>query len=301
MEGIINFFKPQNMTSHDAVGFMRRMTGIRRIGHTGTLDPMAQGVLPICIGKATRLIEYLEGDKWYSAVMTLGMDSETQDIWGGDLHETPIDKMPSEEEVEHVLKSFEGPLIQCVPGFSAQKYNGKKLYEYARAGEDIPVKEKRVDIKQIIVNSYDKKKKEIKFDVHCSKGTYIRTICSDAGAKFHTTAVMSYLLRTEASGLDISGSVTKDEMEDEKSRSGNMDKYVQNAEEYLNLKNIIIDGSKADRFRSGIKIDADCEKARQYGIFFINDAGDKEFLGIGLGVMTGGNSQIQPKKVFPKR
>lgn len=294
MDGIVNFCKPQNMTSHDAVGFMRRMTGIRRIGHTGTLDPMAQGVLPICIGKATRLIEYLEGDKWYSAVMKLGFESETQDIWGEDLHETDLPQMPSRQEVEDVLKSFEGSLTQRVPGFSAQKYKGRKLYEYARAGEEIPVKEKQVNIKKIIVNEYDTVNKEVKFDIHCSKGTYIRTICKDAGNKLGTTAVMSYLLRTEASSLKIADSITKDELEDAKSSSGNIDKYIQDAAQYLSLDSIIVSKGDATGFRSGLRIPAHCEKTKKYGVYFINHKNEREFLGIG----TGAGEHIQPKKVF---
>lgn len=302
MDGIVNFMKPADMTSHDAVSFFRRLTGIRRIGHTGTLDPMATGVLPICIGKATRLIEYLSGDKAYRAILKLGMTSETGDIWGQHIissHE--LTKYPADEEIESVLMSFKGQIEQQVPGFSAQKHNGRKLYEYARAGEDIPVKKKVVNIKDVTVKSIDAEKNEIMMEIECSKGTYIRTICTDAGEKLGTGGLMSMLIRTNAGGLDIADSVTMEELEEEKKNSGNIDKFISTPSKYLShMKKITLNEHDSKKFANGISIELDGT-----GFSIVKDAvctvytTDKDNQELLIGIGTGSSSnQLKPRKVI---
>jgi tRNA pseudouridine55 synthase len=217
MNGIIVVDKPQDMTSHDVINIMRRATGVKRIGHSGTLDPMATGVLPIFIGKATRLIEYATSSggaqaKAYSATMRLGVQTDTADIWGEEITESSA-PMPPDDEIRTVIASFVGEQVQVPPMYSAIKVNGKKLYEYARAGQELPeglVKTRTVAISRIDIANIDRAKKEISIDVVCSKGTYIRTLCADIGNVFGTFAAMTELRRTMSDGFTLTGSVTAD-------------------------------------------------------------------------------------------
>lgn len=295
MNGIINFLKPAGMTSHDAISFFRKVTGIKKIGHTGTLDPMACGVLPICIGKSTRLIEYINSDKSYRTIMKLGVHSETQDIWGKDLRTVPMNKKPTLKEVESALNSFKGEVIQQVPGFSAQKHNGKKLYEYAREGNDIPVKKKSVNINNIMVIDYNISKNEVLFDLDCSKGTYVRTICHEAGKILNTNAVMSFLLRTSAGGMSINDAVTIEEIIDSVNEAGNIYKYLEKPEKYLELENIIICPNDATKFQNGISIAANVVDEVEYAVVIENNEKTYSLVGIGIGK----NNSLKPKKVFP--
>ncbi len=295
MDGIINFLKPAGMTSHDAVSFFRRLTGIRKVGHTGTLDPMAAGVLPICIGKATRLIEYLEGDKSYRAIMRLGVKSETGDIWGNELETVEVPKILELEGINECLKSFEGRITQRVPGFSAQKHDGRKLYEYARAGEEIPVKEKKVDIKNVTVIAFDDKKKEVAFDIFCSKGTYVRTICTDAGEKLGTGGVMNFLLRTTAGGLDVKDSVTAEELKSEIDSAGNINKYLRDPGDLLkNMNRIVLSKADARLFVNGIVLDKRTDDETYYAVFTASENKGGKLIGIG----RGRNKKLKPHKVI---
>ena len=177
--GFLNVYKPKGMTSHDVVGRLRRVTKIKQIGHTGTLDPFATGVLPICIGKSTRLIEYLEDDKEYLATVQFGKNTDTYDL-DGEVVAT-FDKKVSEDDVRIALKSFEGEISQMPPIYSAIKVNGKKLYDYARAGQEVEIKPRTVFISKIELVEFNQEKQEAKLLVACSKGTYIRSIAYDLG------------------------------------------------------------------------------------------------------------------------
>jgi len=201
-EGIINLLKPAGMTSHDGVQLLRRLTGVKRIGHTGTLDPMAVGVLPLCIGSAVRITEYLELDyKKYRCEMQLGLETDTQDIWGT-IVSNQIDSIKNVREAEIIaaLNSFKGTIFQYPPSYSAVRVGGRRLYEYARQGETVDVKPRKIDIKNIMVANIDMNRGIVAFDVECSKGTYIRTICQDTGKILGCGAAMSCLIRT-ASGI----------------------------------------------------------------------------------------------------
>ena len=202
-DGILVLNKPQNWTSHDCVAVCRRimrLKGVKKIGHGGTLDPMACGVLPIFIGKATRLMEYTDlDDKTYRCTAKLGLITDTQDIWGEVLEKRDTDGI-TEDAIRKVLCTFRGEIEQYPPKYSAVRVNGKKLYEYAREGRDVEIRPRRVTIHSLEIENIDMERMEVSFEVTCSKGTYIRTICSDLGETLGCGAVMSALTRT-ASGV----------------------------------------------------------------------------------------------------
>lgn len=204
MDGVINLFKPKGMTSHDAVNVIRKILKTNKIGHTGTLDPNASGVLPICIGKATRIVEYLhELDKEYIAELTLGVMTDTQDSEGRVL--ACSDKVVDEKRIYDVMEKYKGDLIQIPPMYSAIKYKGKKLYELAREGKTIDRQPRNIRIyEQKILNINDCK--SIIFYVRCSKGTYIRTLCNDIGLDLGTYGYMSFLIRIGVGNFKISDS-----------------------------------------------------------------------------------------------
>lgn len=201
LEGILNILKPPGMTSHDVVSRLRRLTGQRKIGHSGTLDPGAAGVLPVFLGKATRLIEYgMDWDKKYRVELTLGGRSET-----GDDHSIvtweKVREIPSEDQVKKCLESFTGSQKQIPPMFSALKVNGKKLYELAREGKIIDRNAREIVIYSIDLLEY--RFPIIRFDVSCSKGTYIRTLCENIAEFLGTSGVMTFLLRLEVGSFTI--------------------------------------------------------------------------------------------------
>lgn len=211
MNGIIVLDKPQGKTSHDMVGFMRRLTGIRKIGHTGTLDPMATGVLPICIGCATKAADMLTlSDKKYRAEFVLGKTTDTQDAEGNVLCEYEVNV--SDEQIRNAVKSFVGEIEQIPPMFSAIKQNGKKLYELARQGIEVEREKRRVTIHKIEILEIDMAEKRIKLDVTCSKGTYIRTLGVDIGAKLGCGAYMTALRRIKTGRFGIEDAKTPEEL-----------------------------------------------------------------------------------------
>jgi tRNA pseudouridine55 synthase len=169
INGILNILKPPNMTSHDIVSLVRKKLKVKKVGHTGTLDPMAAGVLPICIGKATKIVEYLQKDtKVYRAELSLGIVTDTQDRWGNILSENTVDIL--EDDIVNTINSFRGEIEQTPPMYSAIKHKGKKLYELAREGITI-----KRDTRKVIIYSIDIvniKNNKVLFDVKCSKGTY---------------------------------------------------------------------------------------------------------------------------------
>ena len=194
--GFLNIYKPKGMTSFDVVARLRRVTKIKQIGHTGTLDPFAVGVLPICIGKSTRLIEYLDDDKEYLATVQFGKDTDTYDL-DGTVTKT-YDKKINQDDLISILDDFRGEIEQLPPIYSAIKVNGKKLYEYARNGEEVEIKPRKVFISKLELESFDYEKQEAKILVDCSKGTYIRSIAYDIGQKLDCGGYLTALERTKA-------------------------------------------------------------------------------------------------------
>lgn len=209
-QGFLNVLKPPGMTSHDIVSAVRRMYHLKRVGHTGTLDPSAAGVLPVGLGLATRLIEYLDkDDKSYRAEITFGWASDTGDDTGEEIARQAF-VMPSEEVIRRTLASFEGDIEQLPPMYSAIKINGKKLYELARAGKEVERTARPVRIHKITL--VERREDAIVIDVDCSKGTYIRTLCIDIGEKLGIPTVLSFLLRTKAGHFDLSSALTLEEL-----------------------------------------------------------------------------------------
>lgn len=195
--GILNINKPEGWTSQDVVAKLRGRLHIRRVGHTGTLDPMATGVLPVCFGKATRIIEYYDDDfKTYEAEMKLGMVTDTLDITGTVLETKPVDV--SEDDVIQTIDSFRGWITQIPPKYSALKVNGKPLYKYAREGVEVEIKSRKIYVEDIQPVEVNLRENRILFRVTCSKGTYIRTICDDIGKKLGCGGTMTSLQRTQS-------------------------------------------------------------------------------------------------------
>ncbi len=213
MDGILNIYKEPDFTSHDVVAKLRGILHQKKIGHTGTLDPAAMGVLPVCCGKATKVCELLtEKDKTYQAVCRLGVVTDTQDDTGEILEEHSF-KDVTEEEVREAAVSFLGDSSQIPPMYSALKVNGKKLYELAREGKTVERKPRSIHISQLDILQMDLEEGTFLIEVTCSKGTYIRTLCHDIGTKLGTGAVMQSLVRTRVANFVIEEAVTLGELE----------------------------------------------------------------------------------------
>ena len=214
MNGIINIYKEQGYTSHDVVAKLRGILRMKKIGHTGTLDPDAVGVLPVCTGRATKLCGMItDWGKTYEAVMLLGTRTDTQDISGNILSHTEVNV--TKIQIMDVIGSFTGEYDQIPPMYSALKHNGKKLYELARQGIEIERKPRRVNIKSILINdiNLEDNDKTVTFTVECSKGTYIRTLCEDIGNRLGCGACMQSLKRTRVGSFSIDNSYTLSQIE----------------------------------------------------------------------------------------
>ena len=211
-DGIINVNKPAGWTSQDVCSKLRHVLHIKKIGHTGTLDPMATGVLPVCIGKATRIIEYYDKDtKSYHASMKLGMTTDTLDITGEVLEKSEYSNV-SEKAVTEAFKAYTGHVMQIPPKYSALKINGKRAYDLAREGKDFEIKPRRITVYENTVTRIDLESGEIEFDITCSKGTYIRTVCDDIGRSLGCGAVMTALTRTASGYFRIEDAHTIEEI-----------------------------------------------------------------------------------------
>ena len=247
MQGIINVYKPQDFTSHDCVAIVRRVSGVKKTGHTGTLDPMATGVLPVCIGKATRVIQYMDEDtKEYICTMKLGLRTDTLDVWGSVLEEKPAVSVTKEEAVQ-VLKTFEGRISQTPPKYSAIKVNGKKLYEYARAGKDVEIKPREVVIHKIDV--LDVTGETIKFRMCCGKGTYVRSVCDDAGRIFGCGAAMSSLVRSRNGMFSIDDAV--DIRDIKEMTADELEKLLTRMDDAVSFRKIYVSGKAAEDLTDG--------------------------------------------------
>ncbi len=218
MNGILLLDKPAGWTSMDCCAAIRRMTGEKKVGHTGTLDPDATGVLPVCLGKATRLIEYMEGAaKRYRCRCLLGIETETYDLSGARTGGVrPQDGVPyewsPEDAVRDALAGFSGEILQMPPLYSSVRIKGRHLYDYARKNQSVEIAPRRVTILEIRLLSYDRAAGELLFDVCCSRGTYIRSICHDLGSILGTGAVMAALQRTACSGFSLEDCISMEQL-----------------------------------------------------------------------------------------
>ncbi len=204
----MNFYKPQGMSSHDCVGAVRRLTGIRKVGHGGTLDPLAEGVLPIAVGRATRLLPYLPEGKAYRAVIRFGLTTTTDDLEGEILTQQVADRL-TVEDIAACLPKFEGTIDQVPPAFSAIQVQGQRLYDLARKGRVVTPPSRMVTIYNLTVQHWQLgEQPELTLDIDCGPGTYIRSIARDLGDRLGTGATLAHLTRTHSGGFDSSHSLT---------------------------------------------------------------------------------------------
>jgi tRNA pseudouridine55 synthase len=214
LEGVLPVIKPVDFTSHDVVAKVRGILGIRRIGHTGTLDPKVTGVLPLCIGRATRVVEYIQDlPKQYEAVLTIGLATDTEDMTGIVISQVEHVQL-TETEVKQAFAKFLGIIDQIPPMYSAIKVEGQRLYDLARQGQVIERKSRQVEIFELEIMhlNLELAHPQIKFRVKCSKGTYIRTLCVDVGRALGYPAVMSELIRTATGPIVLSQCITLDQL-----------------------------------------------------------------------------------------
>lgn len=252
MNGIININKPLGMTSHDVVSRLRRILGIKKIGHTGTLDPDASGVLPMCVGRATKTADMLTAqDKQYVAEVTLGSATTTLDA-SGEVTETAEVNVTA-EDIARAVKGFEGEIEQIPPMYSAIKVDGKRLYQLAREGVEIERKPRRVTISSIEVLNIDLEGKKFSMKVDCSKGTYIRTLCDDIGRALGCFAHMSALERTRSGRFDIAEAFTLSQVEEMK-EAGDTSFLVPIDKVFEELPKRILSERKAALMCNGVKV-----------------------------------------------
>jgi len=250
MDGVLNIYKPQHMTSHDVVAIVRRALQTKKVGHTGTLDPMATGVLPICVGRATKIVDFIQNDKkTYKAEITLGFETDTEDCWGETIRECPVEV--TDEMFHDAIMSFVGEISQVPPMYSALKVNGKKLYELAREGKTIERQPRLRTIYGITIDSITGSKAT--FHVTCSKGTYIRTLCSDIGKKLNTVAHMSGLERTQSGQFTVETAIS---IEDVKTLGLELQKHFVAVDDALGFdKKVHISAKAKELIQNGVKID----------------------------------------------
>jgi tRNA pseudouridine55 synthase len=278
MNGVIIIDKPVGISSFDVIRQIKKATGIKKIGHTGTLDPLASGVLPICIGKATKLSNYLMSEKkTYRAELKLGVVTDTYDREGKILDENMVEI--SEEEVAKVIMSFVGEIQQMPPMYSALKINGKRLYELARQGIEVEREKRNITIFNINIISMDLP--YVIFDVECSKGTYIRSLCYDIGEKLNVGGSMWNLRRIASGHFTIDDSIELDKITKE-----NFLTYTSSIEEILSLEGyekIVVNEKIKTLLSNGVKIKNEFllnqfKEDKRYMIYY----SEKEFLGLAI-------------------
>lgn len=279
MNGILIINKEKGCTSHDIVYKVKKIFN-EKVGHTGTLDPLAEGVLPILIGKGTLCSKYLiNHDKKYVVNLALGQKTETADLEGKIIEEKNIpDKSLTQSKIEKVLKSFIGKQQQMPPIYSAIKVNGKKLYEYARKGQNVEIKPRKIEIYDIKLINIDAQKKQIQFEVFCGKGTYIRSLCEDIAEKLETVGYMESLKRIQVGDFKIEESSKIQELEENKEDTKYLESKIISVEEiFKNKEKIKLDDKKMQLFLNGVKITQNQEN----DIYRIYDKNEK-FIGIGI-------------------
>lgn len=238
IHGVLNVYKEKGYTSHDVVAKLRGIVGQKKIGHTGTLDPDATGVLPVCLGKATKLCDMLtDKDKTYETVLLLGQVTDTQDISGTVLETKTTDALTKERVIE-VIHEFVGMYEQIPPMYSALKVNGKKLYELARQGIEVERKARPVQIHEIHIEEIDLPR--VRMEVTCSKGTYIRTLCHDIGQKLQCGGCMEQLVRTRVSRFEIKDSYTLEQIAQRRDEGKLKDILVPIDEMFSQYKKVVI-------------------------------------------------------------
>ena len=280
MFGFLNIRKPVGMTSFAVIAQLRKILGVKKIGHAGTLDPFAEGVLPVAVGKATRLIDFLKNEKAYIATLQLGKDTDTYDIDGKVTKEYNV-KITCAKMAE-ILPLFRGDITQIPPKYSAIKVGGKKLCDLARKGQDIgQIEPRNVTIRQIKLLNFDENAQTAEIYVECSKGTYIRSLAYDIGQKLNCGAHLTRLIRTNSSGFLLENSVDLE--------SENLVDNLENPLKYLNLPIFEIDKNQLEKVVHGNKIKLQIEDFKDLILLY-----NKEI----VAVATSENTVITVKKVF---
>jgi tRNA pseudouridine55 synthase len=298
MKGIINILKPPGMTSFDVIFSCRKLFGIKKIGHAGTLDPGAAGVLTICIGRATKVVPFLtETRKVYRAEMEFGTETTTLDAFG-EVTNRVEDFMLNEEEIRKVLDEFKGEIEQVPPMYSAIRHKGKRLYELARQGKKVERKPRKITIYDLKLIDFDGQKLII--DVECSKGTYIRTLCADIGKRLEIGAYMSFLVRTKVGEFSLDKAITLEELEFLVAKD-RIDEVLEPLDKALeHLKAIKVKSEFDEPISNGVSIEWDnlatklndeVEVGEKFRVY--NSAGDF------IGVYTYHNKDIfKPERIF---
>lgn len=275
MNGILLVNKEKKYTSHDVVAIVKKITG-EKVGHTGTLDPNATGVLPLLVGKATLISKYLiNHDKVYIATLKLGTKTDTADGEGKVLEEVDIKSLNiSKEDIEKALKDIIGKQEQYPPMYSAIKVNGKKLYEYARKGQEVEIKPRTIEIYDCKLVDYSKQEAEIVFEISCSKGTYIRTVCENVSKKLNTIGYMKELKRIQVGEFSIKNSYMLNEI---KENTESIEKFLISIEDlFKNAENIQLTDKELQLFLNGVKL----KIQKDDGIFKIYN--NNVFIGTGI-------------------
>lgn len=277
MNGIIIINKEKNCTSHDIVYKVKKLFN-EKVGHTGTLDPMAEGVLPLLIGKATQCSKYLiNHNKKYLVKLQLGIKTDTADSEGKIIEEKNVDMKITTEIIEKVFNSFIGKQEQIPPIYSAIKVKGKKLYEYARKGQEVKLEPRKIEIYNIRLIEYLQKEKQIKFEVFCGKGTYIRSLCEDIATKLGTVGYMKELKRLQVGDFKIEDSITVKQLEEKINNQKILEEEIITIENLFKDKPIIkLNDRKLQLLLNGVKL----TQNKNEGIYRIYNQSN-EFIGIG--------------------
>ena len=276
--GLINIYKEKGYTSHDVVAILRGVLKQKKIGHTGTLDPQAEGVLPVCLGKGTKLCDMLtDKDKIYQVKLRLGVETDTEDMTGTILKESDTLEL-EETKVEEVIKSFVGKQIQIPPMYSAIKVNGKKLYELAREGITIEREGREIEVYRIEIIKMELP--YVTMEIECSKGTYIRSICRDIGRKLSVGGSMQELIRTKVSSFCINDSLKIDQVK-ELLEQGNIESYISKVDTpFLDYPKLIIDAQYDKWLLNGNKLKHDWFDLKPSGSMVRVYDARNEFIGI---------------------
>lgn len=302
MDKVINILKPTGMTSHDVVSAVRKILNTKKVGHTGTLDPDASGVLPICVGKATKVSEFiLNKDKEYLCEMTLGISTDTYDSSGTILNRSK-DIYFDKDDIEKAFDKQRGEIEQFPPVYSALKVNGKRMCDLVRSGreDEIVLKSRKVNIKNLDILRFEKNK--VVFKVECSKGTYVRSICHDIGEELGCGAHMSLLIRTSSGMFKLEDSITLEEL-DSRYSDGTLEEHLNNGDIDFVLreyKYILLNDNALKYYTNGGAIDerrflkSDYSKEDE----FVRVYGKDVFLGIGKLTRSNNITTVKSVKMF---
>ena len=253
MNGMIGINKPEGFTSFDVIAKLRGILGMKRIGHAGTLDPMATGVLPVFIGNATKACDMVSGDKTYVADFKFGQTTDTQDITGKVLTES--DKAVTLKDLKEVLPEFTRKIMQIPPMYSAVQINGKRLYDLARQGIEVERKPREIEVKRINLWQYDEKSRTGRVEIVCGKGTYIRTIIHDIGEKLGCGGVMTALERTADGGFFIDDCYTLEQVQQAKDENCLEKLIIPIEDAFKNLDRILLNEVQTRMYKNGVKLD----------------------------------------------